>query len=101
MAEYAHYHIGDLIYTSAEFRDTANALKDPTTVYFIYSRVSNNVTASAVTAQYPGDGSRIATGQYSYHVTATAAGDWRYIWAGSGAVIGAGSGRFIISPQQI
>lgn len=90
------YDQGDLVRVSGLFYTTASALIDPTTVYLIYNRVYNSVTANAVTAEYPGDVDRLGAGVYSYTITASAPGRYNYHWAGSGAAVGATGHAFSV-----
>lgn len=97
----AVYDVGDTVYVSALFYTTASALIDPSTAYLFYNRVYAGVTASTVTASYPGTLTRLATGVYASTITASAAGHWQYKFAGSGAAVGAAAGSFDVRTQVV
>lgn len=92
------YDIGDRIRSSVEFRTTAGALTNPTTIIFRYKDPSENITILT----YGVDAAviRDATGQYHVDVDIDEAGTWHYRWEGTGVLVGAVENWFKIRESE-
>jgi hypothetical protein len=81
------WDIGDAPVLTATFKDTADALADPTTVRFSYKSPDNNVTTAEWTQAVPGSViTRVSLGVFTASVPLTQAGFYAWQWKGIGAV---------------
>lgn len=94
----ATHDIGDVVRVDVEFRDTAGALVDPTTVVFkIKNPVGQTTTYThGVDAQLVKD----AVGKYHVDVEPAIQGVWTYRWEGSGANKGAEEANFTVRESE-
>jgi hypothetical protein len=73
-----NYDIGDLVRVTAEFKDIAGVVTDPTTVKL-------RVRVNGVTSTYD-DAVRDSAGEYHRDLSILSAGVYTYRWLGTGAV---------------
>lgn len=86
--------VGQTIRLSAEFRNSAGALANPTTVTVHYQKGN----ATPVTNAAPTNDS---TGKYHIDVDLDEPGEWKYDWVGTGAVAAVEEGRFTVRKRYI
>lgn len=83
------YIAGNIIRLTATFSDATGALVDPTAVEF---RVVAPGAAVSVVA-----GTRASSGEWYADVTASTPGKWAFRAVGSGAVVAAAEGSFVVN----
>lgn len=94
MAAINIHDVGDRVRIAVEFRNLDGALADPSTVTVKHQDPSGNETSS--TSSWTKDG----TGRYHLDVDIDESGTWYYRWAGTGDLVAAGEGSFIVRPTQ-
>lgn len=75
--------IGDLVELSAAFTNLLGVATDPTAVTLAIRDPTGALVTPAPTPTHGG------TGAYTYNLSVTTAGVWRYRFAGTGAVVAA------------
>lgn len=95
------YDVGDLVRIGATFKDDDNQPADPTTVTFSF-RQDTQTKAQATVYTYGLSVQLIKDGVGQYHVdlAISASGLWHYRWAGTGAIVGAEEGDFVVNISQ-
>lgn len=90
------YIRGTRVRCFAAFENDAGAAADPTTV--IFKVIPPSGVANIVTKTYPTDIEVVkdSTGNYHLDVDATIVGEWEYRYEGTGTVITAGEGKFLV-----
>lgn len=91
--------VGDLARISAEFRNLAGTLTDPTTVSFKY-RTPAGVETTFVYGTDP-EVARASTGSYFVDLDLTEIGRWAYMWTATGTVQGTESGAFPVGTSDL
>ena len=92
------YAKDSLVRISTEFT-VSGADSDPTTVKCFYKDPNNVVTT--LTYGVGNTVVRDAVGKYHVDISATIAGNWWYRFEGTGAVVAANEGEFVIALSQI
>lgn len=87
------YIIGNRVRMSAAFTTAAGAAVDPTTV-----TLTVRPPSGAASTPSP---AKDSTGNYHADVTPDLVGDWRYRWIGSGALVAAGEGEFLVTESRV
>ena len=93
MAEINEYLIGQQIRLSAVFTNVLGVAADPTTVALTIRPPSGVLSTPTPTKD--------STGHYHYDVTPDAAGEWRSRWVGTGTLVAAAEGLFIVTASQV
>ena len=88
------FDVGDLVEVTAAFTNLEGVATNPTAV--VLRVVKPDGTASTVTASNTG-----TVGEYAGSVTVDQAGLWEYRFTGSGAVVAAEEGRFLVRTQRV
>lgn len=92
------YIVGDAITLTAEFRDSAGALADPTDVTLEVKTPGRTVA----TYRYSTAGiTKSSTGVYTKNISMTSGGLWKYEWQGTGTVAVVGNGTINVEDQLI
>jgi hypothetical protein len=88
------YDKGDLIRIPAEFINYLDVVADPGVVRFKFTKPDGVI----ITYVYLTDAELVkdATGNYHVDLSLTQAGDWHYVWLGTGAVESAQQGMFAV-----
>jgi hypothetical protein len=90
--------LGNLVRCTTTFRNTANAVADPTAITFKFKTPAGAIT----TYTYGVDQQLVkdSTGVYHVDLTANAVGTWNYRFAGTGTVVAATEGDFAVPASQ-
>lgn len=86
------YHLHNAIVLSATFK-VNDVPADPTVVTCAVSRPDDSVLDPSPVKD--------ATGVYHADVIVDMAGQWAYVWSGSGAVVASTEYYFIVIPSQV
>jgi hypothetical protein len=86
------YQVGDSVRLTCTFTDLAGAVADPTAITCTVLNPARLRFAASVT--------RSATGIYYADVTLDSAGDWRYRWTGTGAIVAADEGILAVDRSR-
>lgn len=84
------YILGNVIRVQVDFKDSAGAAIDPTTVLF-------KVIPADGSEMLTGSGTKLATGSHAFDVLANASGSWKYRVTGSGNITVAVEGSFDVA----
>lgn len=90
------YDIGDKVTLTAEFRNQAGALTDPTEAACRIKRPDGTVTVLAI-----GDLTRLSLGKWTHDVVIDQAGVWHYRFESTGNIQTAGEDRFRVRESAI
>jgi hypothetical protein len=88
------YDIGDRVRLTASFTDASSVAADPTGITCQVSR--RQIPNSTTTYVYSSTITRTGAGVYYVEVTPSAEGVWDYRFVGTGSVIAAGEGSFLV-----
>lgn len=94
------YDKGDLVTITAEFKDAAGVLVDPTTVTFKW-RVGSSGTARTYTYGTDEQLERSGEGKYSVDLSLDTPGTWHYRWASTGTGQAATENVFQVRPSEV
>ena len=83
------YAPGNIIRLTATFRDSAGAAVDPTAVEFRVVAPGGALSTMS--------GTKSSTGEWYADVTASTPGKWAFRAVGSGAVVAAAEGSFVVN----
>lgn len=87
------FDIGDQIRLSVAFTDLAGTAADPTTVVCTVRKPDNTTSTPSVTND--------STGAYHSDLTLDLDGSWYFRFAGTGALVVAEEGTFVVSRQRV
>jgi hypothetical protein len=92
------YTIGQQVRLTATFRNTADAVTDPTGVVLKYRAPGGTVT----TKTYGVDAIvKSGIGVYYFDLVLSTAGEWWYHWEGSGAIVAADEERILVEGTRM
>ena len=87
------YAIGQTVRLTCAFATVAGVATDPTAVSVIVDDPTGNQTTYA-------SPTKDSTGNYHQDVVPTSAGQWRYRWAGTGAVAAVAESAFLVKANS-